>query len=365
VTLNIRALRELDWLMIGLALAISLIGVFQIFSATQGTRWQSAWWKQVLYVAVGLALMWLIARVDYHVLMGRSLVLYWAVNILLLVVLVAGAKVFGSRRWIPLAFGFHLQVSEFAKLVIVLLVARYLTATKGGTLQGRELLRLGGLVALPMFLVMREPDLGTALTYLPIVGVGVLLAGLRWRHAAVLGVLAVLVPALAYQFALRPYQRARVDSFLDPESDPHGAGYQVIQSKIAVGSGRLLGRGEAKGYQTRLQFLPVPHTDFIFATYAEEHGFAGVAFVFVLYFLLIMQIVQNAQAALDRSGTFICMGVAALLLFHILVNAGMVVGQMPITGIPLPLMSNGGSGTLSIFLMLGLVNNVRLQRAVS
>ena len=365
MTLNPRTLRELDWTMILLAIIISAIGISQIFTATHETRWYNAWWKQVAYVVVGFVLMWMISQVDYHLLMGKSMALYWAINILLVLVLLVGAKVFGSRRWIPLAFGFHFQVSEFAKLVIVLLVARYLTATKSDTLQGRELLKLAGLVAVPMFLVMAEPDLGTALAYVPIIGVGVLLAGLQWRHAVVIAVLGVVVPVFAYHYMLKPYQRARMDTFLDPESDPHGAGYQVIQSKIAVGSGRLWGRGSARGYQTRLQFLPVPHTDFIFATFSEEHGFVGVAVVFGLYFLLLMQIVQNAQTALDRSGTFICMGVAALLLFHILVNVGMVVGHMPITGIPLPLMSNGGSGTLSMFLMLGLVNNVRLRRAVS
>ena len=150
-------------------------------------------------------------------------------------------------------------------------------------------------------------------------------------------------------------------SFLDPERDPQGTGYQVIQSKIAVGAGGMWGKGVAQGTQTQLRFLPVPHTDFIFSAFAEEHGFVGVVVVLALYFMLLMQIVQNAQTAPDRAGMYICMGVAALLLFHVLVNVGMVAGRMPVTGIPLPLMSAGGSSMLSMFLMLGLVNNVRLE----
>src|SRR5918998_4184695 len=153
--------------------------------------------------------------------------------------------------------------------------------------------------------------------------------------------------------------RRRDHCFLDPAQDPRGSGYQVIQSKIAVGQGGMWGRGVTRGEQTQLQFLPVPHTDFIFSSFGEEHGFVGVVVVLGLYFLLLMQIIQNAQTAPDRAGMYICMGVCALLLFHVLVNVGMVVGRMPVTGIPLPLMSSGGSNTLSVFLMLGLVNNVR------
>jgi len=164
---------------------------------------------------------------------------------------------------------------------------------------------------------------------------------------------------------LKPYQKARLVSFLDPERDPRGTGYQVIQSKIAVGAGGMWGKGVAQGSQTQLRFLPVPHTDFIFSAFAEEHGFVGVVVVLALYFMLLMQIVKNAQTAPDRAGMYICMGVAALVLFHVLVNVGMVVGRMPVTGIPLPLMSAGGSSMLSIFLMLGLVNNVRVRRFVN
>ena len=211
---------------------------------------------------------------------------------------------------------------------------------------------------------MSQPDFGTGATYLPILAAGILLAGIQWRYLAVV----VLVCALALPagwYFLKDYQRARLVTFVDPSADPKGRGYQVIQSKIAVGHGGMWGRGVTQGTQTQLRFLPVPHTDFIFPAFAEEHGFVGVVVALGLYFLLLMQIVQNAQTAPDRAGMYICMGVATLLLFHLLVNVGMVVGYMPVTGIPLPLLSYGGSNTFSVFMMLGLVNNVRLRRFVS
>jgi len=357
-------LRDIDWGMLVIVLIICALGVVQIFSAAIGTQWQDAWWKQIIWVVVGLFLMWVCTAVDYHTLMTRVWALYVLSLILLLAVLVAGKQAFGSTRWIPLAPGFHLQVSEFVKLVIILLVARFMTELRGDNLETRDLLKVMALVVVPMLLVIKEPDLGTALTYLPILAVGAVLAGLNWRYLVVAAVIVVLVLPIGFHF-LQPYQKARLVSFMNPEGDPRGTGYQVIESKIAVGAGGMWGKGVAHGTQTQLRFLPVPHTDFIFSAFAEEHGFVGVVVVLALYFMLLMQIVKNAQTAPDRAGMYICMGVAALVLFHVLVNVGMVVGRMPVTGIPLPLMSAGGSSMLSIFLMLGLVNNVRVRRFVN
>jgi len=224
--------------------------------------------------------------------------------------------------------------------------------------------RLAILVGVPFVLVQKQPDLGTALTYLPILIAGVLVAGLRWNQLAVIAVVAVVCLPIGYHF-LKPYQKDRLVTFMDPARDPKGSGFQVIQSKIAVGNGGVWGRGVTKGSQTHLGFLPVPHTDFIFSSFAEEHGFLGVVVALVLYLLLIMQVVENAQSAPDRAGVFIAMGIGSLLLFHVLANVGMVVGRMPVVGIPLPLMSSGGSNTWSVFLMLGLINSVRLRRFVN
>ena len=359
-----RVLRGIDWYLLILTLIICALGVLQIYSATHGTKWQDAWWKQVVFVTVGLMLMWVISQLDYHSLVSHVFPLYAAMVVLLLSTMLVGSRVFGSTRWIGIA-GFTLQVSEFAKIVIVLLVARYFSDLRlGQDVVWQDLAKIGGLVAVPMLLVMKQPDLGTSLTYLPILVSGVLMAGLRWKYLLIIAAVLLVSLPIGYHF-LKPYQKDRLASFVDPERDPKGTGFQVIQSRIAVGNGGMWGRGVTQGSQTHLGFLPVPHTDFIFSSFAEEHGFVGVVVALVLYFLLIMQIIQNAQTAGDREGVYICMGIGALMAFHVLVNVGMVVGRMPVTGIPLPFMSSGGSNVLSIFLMLGLVNSVRLRRVAS
>jgi rod shape determining protein RodA len=358
-----RSIRDIDWLLLGITLVICGLGVVQIYSATHGTKFQDAWWKQIVWVGLGLGLMWLVASIDYHTLLGQVGFFYVSTVIALGVTVAFGTRIFGSRRWISVA-GINLQISEFAKLVIILLVARYLSELKRNEVGIGDLLKLGVLVGIPALLVMRQPDLGTSLTYVAILGAGVLLAGLRWHHLAAIAVVGGLSLPVAWPF-LNDYQKARLETFVNPDADPKGAGYQVIQSRIAVGHGGMWGTGATRGTQTQLHFLPVTHTDFIFSSFAEEHGVVGVVVVLGMYFLLILQIVQNAQAAPDRYGMYIFMGVAAVLLFHLLVNVGMVVGSMPVTGIPLPLMSSGGSHLFSVFMMLGLVNNVRLRRFAS
>jgi rod shape determining protein RodA len=358
-----RSLRDLDWTLLILTLIICAVGVLQIYSATLDTKWHDAWWKQIVWIAVALGIMWVVTSIDYHTLLGQVPLLYAMSIGALLATFAVGRLVFGSRRSVRL-LGFNFQISEFVKLVIILVVARYLSELKRDEIGFRDLLKIGGLVGLPTALVVYQPDLGTALTYLPVLAVGILLAGIRWHYLTAVVLVCGLAMPVGWHF-LKDYQRARLVTFLDPSRDPKGAGYQVIQSKIAVGDGGMWGRGVTHGTQTQLRFLPVPHTDFIFSAFAEEHGFVGVLVVLGLYFLLLMQIVQNAQTAPDRAGMYLCMGVATLLLFHLLVNAGMVVGSMPVTGIPLPLISYGGSNMFSVFMMLGLVNNVRLRRFAS
>jgi rod shape determining protein RodA len=357
--------RDIDWTLLIIVLLICGVGILQIYSATLGTDSHSAWWRQILWIVGGLVLMAMIVPADYHGLLHHVPIMYITGTVGLLVTLVIGQQAFGSRRWIPIPpTGFHLQVSEFVKLVIILLVARYLTDLKKDDLDVREMLKLAGLVLIPAILVYKEPDLGTALTYIAVLAGGVFIAGLHWKYIAIAVVAATLVILLSFRY-LEDYQRARLTSFLDSDQDPQGAGYQVSQSRTAIGNGGMFGKGVTKGTQAQLHFLPVPYKDFIFSAFAEEHGFVGVIVVLALYFVMIMRIVQNAQTAPERAGMYICMGVAALLLSHILINVGMVAGLMPVTGIPLPFMSAGGSSIWTSFLALGLVNNVRLRRFVN
>lgn len=358
-----RSFRDLDWPLFIISLVISTLGVMQIYSATHGTGWQNAWWKQIIWIIVGLGLMWITTSVDYHTLLGQVPILYALSVVGLIATVAVGRVVFNGRRWIHI-FGVNFQISEFVKLVIILMVARYLSELKSDEVSLRDLLKIGGLVSIPVALVYFQPDLGTAITCVSVLVAGVLLAGLRWQYMAAIALCCALALPVGW-YLIKDYQRARFLTFRNPSLDPRGAGYQVIQSKIAIGHGGIWGQGLTKGTQTQLRFLPAAHNDLIFSAFAEEHGFVGVVVVLGLYFLLLMQIVQNAQTAPDRAGMYICMGVAALLLCHLLVNVGMVAGNMPLTGIPLPLMSSGGSSTMSVFMMLGLVNNVRLRRFVS
>jgi len=218
-----------------------------------------------------------------------------------------------------------------------------------------------------MLMVLKQPDLGTALTYSPILICGLFLGGIRFKQAAILilGFLLLVGGVWRTGKLLKPYQKARLTNFINPDNDPKGSGYQIRQSLIAVGSGGVWGKGATKGTQTQGDFLPIPYTDFIFAAFCEEHGFVGALGVLLLYFLILMRLIQNAQTAPDPPGTFIVMGIVAIIIFQMAVNIGMVIGFMPVTGIPLPLMSYGGSSVLFTFMALGIVMNVRMRRFVN
>jgi rod shape determining protein RodA len=258
--------------------------------------------------------------------------------------------------------GQHFQPSEWVKLILILAIAKYFSELHHKDLSWSDFVKAGAMVGVPLLMVLAQPDLGTALTYIPIAVMAVFLGGLRLKQAVAVLLVAGLMMPLAWH-KLKPYQKERLVSFMNPEADRQGSGYQVNQSLIAVGSGGIW--GSAEGSQTHLAFLPVPQTDFIFAAFAEEHGFVGALGVLLLYFIVLMRLTQNAQTAPDRAGTFLVMGVVAVLSFHILVNVGMVVGFMPVTGIPLPLMSYGGSSVLFMFMALGMVMNVRMRRYVN
>jgi rod shape determining protein RodA len=276
--------------------------------------------------------------------------------------MIFGQKYLGARRWVKMPGGQHFQPSEWVKLILILAVAKYIAELQQRDFTWADFFKAGAIVGVPFLMVLAQPDLGTSLTYLPIAMMGLFLGGVRFKQALAVAILAGCMMPIGFH-VLKPYQRERLTSFMHPDADSQGSGYQVTQSLIAVGSGGIWGSSE--GSQTHLSFLPVPQTDFIFAAFAEEHGFVGALGLMLLYFIVLMRLTQNAQTAPDRAGTLLVMGVVAVLSFHILVNVGMVVGFMPVTGIPLPLMSYGGSSVLFMFLALGIVMNVRMRRFVN
>ena len=367
--------RDFDWPLLGMVLVLCALSVFEVYSATLHTKFsptlQSHWYgafhiKQLLWIIGGLAAMFLFSKIDYHRLLDWA---YWAYGFglaALVAVRLIGVTVLHARRWIRIG-PFHFQPSEWVKLILILVVARYFANLGGRRLTGFDIIKSFFLVGVPMVMVLIQPDLGTSLTYVPILITGLFLGGINIRQTVVLLVCGTVLIAGVWSSGkiLKPYQKARLTSFVNPDSDPKGTGYQLRQSLIAVGSGGVWGKGIAKGSQTQGDFLPIPHADFIFAAYGEEYGFVGALFVLLLYFSILMRLIQNAQTAADLAGSLIIMGVVAVLIFQIAVNIGMVIGFMPVTGIPLPLMSYGGSSVLFTFLALGAAMNVRMRRFVN
>ena len=358
--------RDFDWVLLGFVLLLSLISVLEIKSATLHTKFHGFDHKQIGFLAIGIVLMFLISLIDYHRLIDT---VHWAygIGILSLIAVAAfGTKVLGGKRWISF-HGAHFQPSEWIKLILIVAVARFFWGLAGRELTWTEIGKVSAMVFVPMAFVLKQPDLGTSLTYLPILICGLFLGGIRFKQVAIILLALVLIGGIAWKSGkhLKPYQQARINAFINPDSDPRGSGYQIRQSLIAVGAGGIWGKGTNKGTQTQGDFLPIPYTDFIFAAFCEEHGFVGAVGVLLLYFLILMRLIQNAQTASDLPGSFIIMGVVAVIVFQIAVNVGMVVGLMPVTGIPLPLLSYGGSSVLFTFLALGIVMNVRMRRFVN
>ncbi|MGD1211753.1 MAG: rod shape-determining protein RodA [Candidatus Acidiferrales bacterium] len=358
---------DFDWTLMAIVGAICSIGVLEIYSSTHASGMAGLQWKQLMWIAIGLVGMFVISRIDYHTLMDQAPALYLIGVAGLVVVLLIGFSRLGARRWISLGGGVTLQVSEIMKLIIIIVLARYFTEVRTDRLTLRDLVKVGALTLVPMALILKQPDLGTALVLVPVAVVGAVLAGIEWKHLAAGAILIALLVPLGWNMRhhLKPYQQQRIQTFLHPEEDQRGAGYQILQSEIAVGSGGFWGKGFGKGSQNQLGFVPVRYSDFILAALAEEQGFIGVCVVLLLYLGLILRLVDNAQKAKDKAGMYVVMGVTAILGFHVLVNASMVIGYMPVTGIPLPLMSYGGSATAFVFLALGLVMNVRMRRFVN
>jgi rod shape determining protein RodA len=359
--------QDYDWSLLAIAFAISGLGVAEIYSSTHASAMAGMQYRQLIWIAVGIAGMLLISQIDYHTLLDQAPAIYMFGVATLLVVLAIGHSRFGAKRWVALGGGVNLQVSELMKLIIIIVLARFFSEVRTDRLTLPDIVKVGIVTAIPVGLILIQPDLGTAMVLVPVALMGIFLAGVEWKHwLAGLVLIGLLVPiGWNMRHHLKPYQQQRIATFLHPEENPRGAGYQILQSEIAVGSGGFWGKGYSKGSQNQLGFVPVRYSDFILAALGEEQGFIGVCVVLLLYLGLILRLVDNAQKAKDRAGMYVVMGVTAILGFHVLVNASMVIGYMPVTGIPLPLMSYGGSATAFVFMALGLVMNVRMRRFVN
>jgi rod shape determining protein RodA len=355
-----RLLQEVDWVLVGLVLLNSLIGALFIYSASHFVPGAYAL-KQVLWIGAGLLALILVALVDYKFLVSFSPYFYGLTVALLAGMLVFGSVIAGTKSWIA-AGSFRFQPSEVAKIVMILVLARLFAGTKGSFLTSRQTAWALLLAAVPWVLIVFQPDLGTAMVLAAVVAGALVLAGMKKRTVVIFLLLSLVLGFGGWNYGLKDYQKKRLTTLLSPHQDPQGSGYQVIQSKIAIGSGGLTGKGFKKGTQIQLRFLPARHTDFIFSVVGEEFGFLGVFTVILLYFLMLARMFRSVAKARDRAGVYIVFLAALLIAFQFLVNILMIIGLFPVTGVTLPFLSYGGSSLLVSFIACGLILNVRMRR---
>ena len=362
--LNRRLLRNLDWTLIGVTVLLLLLSLVVIGSATHiNNPSEERYWfvqRQGLFAILNLVLIVGLLNFDYRSLGRLAQPLYGFNLVLLLAVMFVGQSALGAQRWIQVG-PISLQPSEFSKLIMIIALAKLLEGRVGKLNSFREILPVFLYVAVPFLLVMKQPDLGTSLVFLAILFGMIFIAGINAKHLmAIFGAGLAFMP-IFWHF-LKDYQKKRLTVFLDPNVDPLGSGYHIIQSKIAIGSGMLFGKGLFGGTQSQLNFLPENHTDFIFAVIGEELGFLGAVLLLLLYFVLLYRGVKIAGEARDNFGSLLATGVTSMLGFHVLVNVGMTAGIMPVTGIPLPFMSYGVSALTTNLLSVGLLLNVYMRR---
>ena len=358
--------------MVFLVFTISLIGIAAVYSATYTSRGPSSLFtKQLVWVSIGLIVMFLALIPDYHTVGRYAYVLYALSLVLLFLVMVMGKTGMGAQRW--LAIGpFAFQPSELAKISLTLALARYFAEDpKQGDYELKDLVVPAVMVLVPLMLVLKQPDLGTAIMLFLTSSIIVMLAGIRLRSVMTVFLIGATIASLVFLVSpvrhkiwssLKPYQQNRIKAFIDPSSDPLGSGYHANQSKISVGSGQITGRGYRKGTQSQMAFLPERHTDFIFSVIAEETGLVGCSVLLFLYLLLLLVGVDAAKNAKDRLGVLMAGGIVAMLSLYVFINMGMAVGIVPVVGVPLPLVSYGGTSIITTFLSLGILLNIQSRR---
>ena len=358
---------HIDWALLSAVLAIVAVGIAMIYSTTYvvtpdgGGHAGPQVRTQVYALVLGVIALLVCLSIDYRLLAEHSLMFFVGLCGLLMFVLFKGSTQFGAQRWIDLG-PFNLQPSEFARMTVALVIAMYFGENRRGARNPGDLVIGGVFTLIPLLLIAKQPDLGTAVTLLPVFLGVAYLAGMRMRLLAVIALAGVLLAPVAWKFALQDYQKSRIQTFIDPSRDARGAGYQTIQARITVGSGGLWGKGFRQGTQGQYKFLPVAHNDFIFSVLAEEQGFLGVLAVLALYLFVIFRSLEAARLAKDRLGAYLVGGIIAGFSFQVIYNVAMSVGLAPVKGITLPLMSYGGSSLIATMATFGLILNVRMRR---
>ncbi|MEW6673445.1 MAG: rod shape-determining protein RodA [Thermodesulfobacteriota bacterium] len=360
-----RLVQNFDWGLLGLTLLLGIIGLIILYSAvTAGTpeAQRVLCLKQLIWFCVGLVVMLVCFLFDYKILERWALPIYIVCILLLLAVLIFGRYVGGSKRWLVLG-PVSMQPSELIKITVIIVVARYYAKVVNTIGLGiRELIYPMAITFVPFVLIVGQPDLGTAMLIVVIVGTMTIFVKIDRRSLIGILVTSTIALPLVWFFFLKAYQKRRILTFLNPDRDPLGAGYHIIQSKIAIGSGMIFGKGFLKGTQNALEFLPEQHTDFIFSVLAEEWGFVGSLVLLLLFLMLIVWGLNVAQGCREPFGTILAMGITAMIFWQVFVNLGMVMGLMPVVGVPLPLISYGGSSVVTIMISIGLLMNISMRR---
>ena len=360
IRIDRRLLQNVDWVLLGATVALAILSVVTLSSLHVGRAGGTVAWRQLTWFGIGMVGLLVVASIDYRRMVRLAPALYVAGLVALVAVFALGRTVSGARRWIMLG-PMSVQPSELFKFCFVLMIAWFLTSRWAQPVSKTTLALVAPLLVIPVVLILKQPDLGTALLLVPVVVALLVGAGMRLRLLGGLGLAALSAMPLAW-FALKDYQRERILVFLDPFRDPLGSAYNVIQAKIAIGSGQLLGKGVAGATQSQLAFLPERHTDFIFAVFAETWGFVGCLVLLTCYTVLLLRGFDIAATAREPVGRLVALGVTALFATQVLVNVGMVTGLLPVVGIPLPLMSYGGTSMLISLMALGLLLSVRMRQ---
>lgn len=361
--LNLKLTKKFDWVLIASILLLMGLGSLAIFSATAGNLGanQAAYFnRQIASIFLGLVAFFLFSLINYRILKKISFPIFVFIIVVLALVLVFGKRINGATSWFR--FGTRgFQPVELAKLAIIVILANFFAKNFRRLNEFKYIAASFIITFIPLILILLQPDPGSAFVILCIWGGLVLVAGIRKMHIAILLALAALGGLFGWRFVLKDYQKARITTFIKPYSDPKGRGYNAIQSVIAVGSGGIFGKGIGNGSQGRLNFLPERHTDFIFANIAEELGFSGVLFLFALYIVLLWRLMRIALKASDNFARFFAIGTMLMIFTHIAENIGMNIGVMPITGIPLPLVSYGGSSLIVTLASLGIAHSILIH----